>query len=283
MNFTQRNATVHIPDQTGWPQALERTTHMGVGAHQDDLEFMALHGIVACYNQPDNWFCGVTCTNGAGSARTGAYADFTDEAMQDVRRKEQNRAADIGQYGAMIQLNYPSSVVKDPADTQLVDELLALFEHARPDVVYTHNPADKHDTHIGVMMAVLQALRKLPPNQCPGRVLGCEVWRDLDWLPDEAKVVLDVSGHGKLAESLNQCFASQIAGGKRYDLAVAGRRRANATFLSSHQTDVMEEAWFALDLTPLIQAAAFDPVAYTLSFIDQFRSDVKQHLQHRLG
>jgi len=29
-------------------------------------------------------------------------------------------------------------------------------------------------------------------------------------------------------------FESQIAGGKRYDLALMGRRRANATYFESH-------------------------------------------------
>jgi LmbE family N-acetylglucosaminyl deacetylase len=53
-------------------EALARITHLGIGAHQDDLEFMAFHGILACFRmRDDRWFGGVTCTNGAGSSRTG--------------------------------------------------------------------------------------------------------------------------------------------------------------------------------------------------------------------
>ena len=37
----------------------------------------------------------------------------------------------------------------------------------------------------------LAALRRLPADQRPKRVLGCEVWRDLDWLVDADKQVLD--------------------------------------------------------------------------------------------
>ncbi|MEI9866262.1 MAG: hypothetical protein WDN00_17245 [Limisphaerales bacterium] len=62
-------------------------------------------------------------------------------------------------------------------------------------------------------------------------MIGCEVWRNLDWLGDNEKFLMDVSGHDKLAARLNGVFASQIAGGKRYDLATLGRRSANARSL----------------------------------------------------
>ena len=48
---------------------LPLTTHLGVGAHQDDLEFMALHGILECYQRPDRWFSGIMVTDGRGSSR----------------------------------------------------------------------------------------------------------------------------------------------------------------------------------------------------------------------
>jgi len=56
-----------------------------------------------------------------------------------------------------------------------------------------------------------------------------------------------------LAEKLHACFASQIAGGKDYGKAVIGRRRANATFYDSHSVDTLDQLWFAMDLTPLIE------------------------------
>ena len=135
--------------------ALKRITHLGIGAHQDDLEFMAFHGILECYASKTNWFGGVTCTNGSGSARTGKYKKFSDEQMMAVRRREQNRAAKIGCYGVMLQLDYPSSAVKSPTGTALKDDLKQILGATRPEIVYTHNPADKHDTHIGVVMAAI--------------------------------------------------------------------------------------------------------------------------------
>jgi LmbE family N-acetylglucosaminyl deacetylase len=276
-------AVTFIPDGTETGEALSRTTHLGIGAHQDDLEIMAYHGILACFDSPDHWFSGVTCTNGSGSARIGPYADYTDEAMMAVRREEQRQAAILGRYGAMIQLDHPSSVVKDPANPALQDDLVQILRATKPDVVYTHNPADKHATHIGIVIPTLLALRQLPVEVRPSQVYGCEVWRDLDWLPDEDKVALDVSGRENIANVLVGLFDSQIAGGKRYDLATIGRRHANATYFGSHAVDKVSQITFAMDMTPLIQDDSLDVVAYVLGFIDKFREDVRANLSRQLG
>jgi LmbE family N-acetylglucosaminyl deacetylase len=282
MQLRNPSADVFIPDGKAPAEALARITHMGVGAHQDDLEFMAFHGIQACYHSEAEWFGGVTCTNGSGSSRTGAYAKFTDEQMMAVRRQEQRQAAIVGRYAAMVQLDYPSKIVKDPADPRLKDDLKDILSAARPRAVYTHNPADKHDTHVAVVVPVIQAIRELPREQRPQAVYGCEVWRDLDWLPDAEKVVHDVCGHENLAAALNGLFDSQIAGGKRYDLAVIGRRRANATFFESHGVDQSDALAFAMDLTPLIQDDTLDLVDYVTGFIDRFKADVTAKLRKRL-
>lgn len=283
MKLTKPTASLFIPDAKPEAEALARTTHLGVGAHQDDLEFMALHGILQGFQQEDKWFGGVTCTNGGGSARAGDYADYTDQQMMDVRRHEQNTAAVIGQYSFMAQLDLPSSEIKGADAKAVIEDLKAILTAAKPDVVYTHNPADKHDTHIGVVISVLQAIRALPAEQRPDQVLGCEVWRDLDWMKDDEKVALDVSAHENLAAALNGVFDSQIAGGKRYDNAVMGRRRANATFFESHATDETEQIWFAMDLTPLAKDDTLDIVEFVEGFIDRFQADVRAKLSKRLG
>ena len=283
MNLHQPNARIFIPDAAEEKEALARITHLGVGAHQDDLEFMAFHGILACYHSATEWFGGVTCTNGSGSSRTGDYEKFTDQRMMGVRLEEQEQAAMVGRYGAMIQLDYPSKIAKDPRNPQLKEDLLAILNATQPRVVYTHNPADKHDTHIAVTVALLQAIREMPKAQRPQAVHGCEVWRNLDWMIDAEKVVHDVSGHENLAAALNGIFDSQIAGGKRYDLAVMGRRRANATFFEIHGVDESDSLAFAMDLTPLVQDDSLDVVDYVTGFIDRFRADVVSKLSHRLG
>ncbi len=283
MTLHNPTADVFIPDGLPPADALARVTHLGIGAHQDDLEFMAFHGIAACYESAAEWFGGVTCTNGAGSARQGKFADFTDAQMMAVRREEQRAAATLGRYAAMLQLDYPSSVVQDPADPRLVADLTAILAATQPRLVYTHNPADKHSTHIAVVVAVIQAIRALPRAQRPQAVHGCEVWRDLDWLPDAEKTIHDVSGHDALAAEINGLFHSQIAGGKRYDLAVLGRRHANATFLASHTVDRGDALAFALDLTPLAHDDSLDIVSYVTGFIDRFKAEVATGLRQRLG
>jgi LmbE family N-acetylglucosaminyl deacetylase len=279
MTFQKDTADLFIPDGTGLPDALARTTHLGIGAHQDDLEFMAYQGILECFRNQKKWFSGVVCTNGAGSSRTGPYADCSDGELCRIRRQEQRLAAQIGQYGFMAQLDFSSAEIRK-SHAGLVADLTAILTAAQPEIVYTHNPADKHDTHIQVLGATLKAIRALPAARRPRALYGCEVWRGLDWVNDEEKVVFDVGGKPHFAAALNGVFDSQIGGGKRYDLATEGRRRANATYANPRQSDQSAEATLALDLTPLILNDNLDLVEFTLGYIDRFRADVETRLRH---
>ena len=275
----QPTTSTLVPDGAPLDEALGRITHVGIGAHQDDLEIMAYHGIARCFGDEACWFGGVTCTDGAGSPRAGAFAEFSDEQMKEVRRAEQEEAARLGAYGVMAQLGYPSAVLADPLETALEDDLVDWLGRMSPQVVYTHSLADKHETHVAVAMAALRAMRRLPAAARPHTVYGCEVWRDLDWMSEDDVVVLDVSAHPGLAERLITVFASQVAGGKRYDLATFGRRLANATFRAPEAVDRIERAWLAMDLTPLIAEDAPDAEAYVGSLLTRFASDVSDRLR----
>jgi LmbE family N-acetylglucosaminyl deacetylase len=275
-------ARLMIPDGLAAPAALRRTTHLGIGAHQDDLEFMAFHGILACYDQKDRWFGGVTITDGRGSSRAGKFQDWTDDQIAAERIREQDTAAVIGQYAFMAQLGHPSKSVRDARETVVRDDLFRILEATRPEVVYLHTLADKHDTHVGCALRCLEALRRLPKTDRPQKVYGCEVWRDLDWLVDSEKTPMPVSARPELARALNEVFATQIAGGKRYDLAVIGRRTANATFSQAHATDQESAMQWAMDLTPLVQDDSLDPIAYVTGFIDRLKADVTDRLRQSL-
>lgn len=279
MQFHLPTAQIYIPDNTPEAQALARTTHLAIAAHQDDIEIMAIDGILEAFGQPDKWFTGVVVTNGAGSPRTGIYGNYTDEEMRQIRVIEQKKAAFVGDYSAQILLDYPSSVVKDPNSQDPVDDIVAILRATRPQIVYTHNPADKHDTHIGVIHKTIKALRSLAPEERPQKVYGCEVWRDLDWMLDEDKVAFDVSRYENMQMALVAVFDSQISGGKRYDLATMGRRRANATYYASHATDQADLMAFAMDLTPLIEDDQMDVASYVLDYIHRFEQDVRGRLQ----
>ncbi len=278
MKFKLETAELFIPDGVPEQDALARTTHMAFGAHQDDLEIMAIDGILQCFQQDDKWFTGVVVTNGRGAPRSGLYGDYTDDQMWVVRNKEQKKAAVVGEFAAQVLLDFPSSAVKDGANTDPIDDIYQLLQAAQPQVVYTHNLADKHDTHIGVTLKVIEAIRRLPENERPQHLYGCEVWRDLDWLVDDDKVAFDCSMLENVQMALVALFDSQVTGGKRYDLATMGRRRAHATYHASHDTDITTGTAFAMDLTPLIKDPTLDIQAYVFRFIDTFAEDVRVRL-----
>ena len=155
----------------------------------------------------------------------------------------------------------------------------SLIKAGKPDVVYTHNLADKHQSHVAVALKTIQALRKIPKDFLPKKIYGCEVWRSLDWLIDKDKIMLDVSLNPNLANSLLGVFNSQISGGKRYDNATKGRRIANATFAESHKTDEATEVILAFDLTPLINDINLNISDYILNSINNFKEDILANIK----
>ncbi|RPJ85479.1 MAG: PIG-L family deacetylase, partial [Acidobacteria bacterium] len=74
MNLHMPNAEIFVPGDEPAADALARTTHLCLAAHQDDIEIMAFHGISECFGRTDRHFTGVTVTDGAGSPRDGIYA-----------------------------------------------------------------------------------------------------------------------------------------------------------------------------------------------------------------
>jgi len=278
MELHNAGAEVYVPDGSAVDVALSRTTHLAVSAHQDDIEIMAYHGILECFGRSNKGFTGVTVTNGSGSPRDGLYGSYTDEEMQVVRRKEQRKAAFIGEYAAHVFLDYSSSAVKDPANAHVVEDLKSILAASRPQVIYAHNLADKHDTHVATALRLIRALRELPGDSRPQRLYGCEVWRNLDWLNDDDKVVFNVGAHENLAAALVGVFDSQVCGGKRYDLATMGRRRANATYLASHGVDESTALIFGADLTPLLEDDQLDPGEYIQGFISRFAQEVSDRI-----
>ncbi len=283
MQLKNPDADVYVPDGSTVSEALGRTTHLAVGAHQDDIEFMALHGILECFSQKDRWFSGLTVTDGGGSPRAGAYEKTSDEEMRKIRVLEQRKAALVGGYACQIQLGFQSDVVKDPKSDDVVVYLQAIFDGARPEVLYLHNPADKHDTHVACCLRSIEALRNLPEAARPPKVYGCEVWRGLDWMLDDDKQILKLDDRANIAEAVCGVFDSQISGGKRYDRAVQGRHLANATFFESHEVDKHPQLSFAMDLTPLVMDPALGIADFTLSLMRRTEDDVADRIKRMTG
>ena len=274
MKNLKPTANLFIPDGKTEDEALDRVTHLGVGAHPDDLELLAGHAILECYQKTDRSFAGVICADGADGPRTGPYANSADAEIKEIRRQEQQQAAKLGEYGVLIQLDYPSRDIKDSKNPALEQDLLSIMEACRPQAVYSHNLADKHDTHVAVTTALIRAIRWMNKAERPQKLYGCEVWRGLDWLDDKEKVRFDLSGADPLLPSLLREFKSQIGGGKRYDAATMGRLRANATFQDPQAVDQAKLLLLAMDLTPLISDNTMDMADFVQAQIERFQTDV---------
>ncbi len=268
LEFTKPNAKVEAFGE------FASTTDLCIAAHHDDIEIMAFGPVSACFDDPMRNFTGVVVSDGAGSPRSGPYADYTDEQMKNVRAAEQLNAARLGGYAAQVLLAFTSAEIKDKTNAAVVDDIEKLLLAASPKTVYTHNLADKHDTHVAVALRVIEALRRIPPEKRCEKLYGMEVWRGLDWLSDEDKALFNTSAHPNLAAALLGVFDSQITGGKRYDSAALGRRLANATFFESHATDEAESLSFALDLTALIDDPQLSPLEFATGHIERFKNDV---------
>ena len=276
MKLHNKHASLFFPTKSGGK--LSDTTHLCIAAHQDDIEIMAAGAIIECYGAKDRNFTGVVVTDGAGSPRTGIYADCSDDDMKKIRANEQEKAAIIGDYNAQFQLYYPSSDVKDNNNPNVVDELAEIVLATTPEVLLMHNFADKHDTHCAVAARTLQSLRKIPLDKRPKAVYSMEVWRSLDWVCDEDKKLFDTSADECLQAALVGVFHSQIAGGKRYDLAAMGRKRANATYFASHATDDYISAEYGIDITELVNNERLSPADFINRYIDKFKDDVNKRI-----
>ena len=227
LKLSRPAAEVFIPDGTSWEAACTRVTHLVVAAHADDVEIMAWHALL--------------------HAERLAAVIVTDGRDSPTRLLEQKQAASLGHYAAVIWLDHASPDVKQPAYPALASDLNAVLSAVRARWVYTHNLADRHDTHVAVALHTVRALRANPSSV--ERVLGCEVWRALDWLQPQDKVTLDVSHLEGRVMPLIGAFDSQIAA-KRYDM----------------------------DLTPLVRDPTLDIARWTLQFVERFAKDVEARL-----
>jgi LmbE family N-acetylglucosaminyl deacetylase len=279
MAFRNSGSEIYAPRYASAEEAFARVTHLAVGAHADDVEIFAAQPILECYDGAQPTFAAVIVSDGRGSVRTGCYADVSDDDLRELRKQEQKAAADLGRYAATIFLDYTSEQVRAPGAPEVVGDLELIFKKAQPEAVYTHSPCDRHDTHVATFLRTLAALRNLPAAGRPQQLIACEVWGGLDWLPEAHKVLMETSEHHELQRRLLEAFQSQLAGGKRYDLAAMGRRRANATFHQSHDEDRVEGAILGWDLSQLLADEEQDPETIVAEMIDEFRAQVLSRLK----
>ena len=256
-----------------------KVKYLCICAHQDDNEIMAVDGILKGYYSRKYSFALVVTADGGGSARTGEFKDYTDEMMKKVRIEEQKEASEIGRYHSLYLLNYTSKEIKQKDNEQIVQEYIKIIKELKPEVIYTHSVLDKHPTHIGVVLKVIEAVRRLPKKEQPKLFYGCEVWRGLDWINDERKVGFDVSRNERLQKKILDVFRSQIAGGKAYTKASIGRRYANATYYRSHSVDTYKMISYGIDLKPLLDNPNQSVRDFALSFVEDLKEEIGALIQ----
>ncbi len=280
ISLLHRGSEIYFPNGHFENKQLSRTTHLGIGAHPDDLEILAIHGILDAFDDPSHFFSGITVSNGKGAPRSGGYAEMSDDKYCKLRYQEQKKAADIGKYNAQVFLNYESREIKSTMSFDLIRDLNAVITTTAPSIIYTHNPADRHDTHVAVCLHVIQAIRELESLPEDIKLYGCEVWRGLDWLPEDHKITFDVSDHPDLQRELLSVNKSQMVENKDYARAVEGRRIANATFNDPYSAKHAQRIQFAMDLTPLIYHPEMMIDIFVGNSIKTFEKDVRDRLNH---
>ncbi len=271
------------PQGLDLPKALSRSQVIAVGAHPDDLEFMCLSAIErARQGTEEEGFFGLIVSNGLGSPRGDGLQDYSDEQFTELRRQEQREAAKLSGFCGVLQLNYPSSKVKDSSDDQLRTELKLIWMASPVRSVFTHSPFDRHATHRATCMHVLSTLKTLPKTRRPRLVIGCEVWRSLDWVPEKYKRFLPVKSTEPQMRSLFSIYQSQISGAKNYVDAVIGRKRCNATFREAHSRDAYEFCEVGIDLTSIVSGKT-SLQGYAEKVLSDFRTEIRREIKADTG
>lgn len=267
MEFINIGAELFIPDGVPENLALPRTTSMAISAHEDDIEMMAVHGILECFHKDTEWFSGVVLTDGAGSLLGGEYTDRN--SIVETRKREQKKAAYVCEYGSQFMLNYSSEEIKDKTKVVATEEIKRILLLTRPRIIYTHNLFDKHDTHLATAIRVISALRQIKEEYRPQNIWGCEMWGSLEWIDD--KKIFDISRHYNIARAAIGVFDSQMAGGKEYQEAIGARHKANATFGVKEKKDSCNFASYAMDMTELVYED--DLAKAAAKIIDKYKED----------
>jgi len=273
MKFKNTGSNLYIPTKEDQTAELSNTKYLGIAAHQDDLEIIGFPGILDAHKSKNTLFGGVVCTNGVPKSSK------TPEQIRKIRSEEQKRAADIGKYGFVLQLDYSSSEIIDKHNKNIESDIIKIVQETKPEIIYTHNPFDKHKTHTAVCRTVINSLRSLKENYKPDKLYACEVWRNLDWLDTKDRVEFDVNNSAEFATKLIEVFDSQIRNEKNYKRAVIARRTANATFSDAYSKDKTDQLIIGLDLTPLITDNTLNIKDYLLEIVDRFRNDIRENLK----
>jgi hypothetical protein len=259
IQFISKKVDIYIPIEesnllaVSDKEALVRTTHLCIGACQEDIEIIAYHGIAECYNKPNKWFTEVVVTDEIGSSQNGIYADFTEEQIKQIRCQGRIKTAESSKYNMSIQLGYSGDFIKCNSYSSVTMDLLTIFSECSPDIIYLHQSIDKNDTRVAVFTHCINALRQLPADKKPKMVIGSEIWENFYYIDNNL---------------IRECNLNNRAE-KNY---------VNAIYNASHSIDGCQKITLTMNLVPLINDPSLSILDDTMNFIDQFKNDVKTRL-----
>jgi LmbE family N-acetylglucosaminyl deacetylase len=237
-------------------EAKSRVRVLAVGAHPDDLEFMCLEPIARCRTKKN--FGGLIVTSGSGSLRAPEHANLSASEFAEIRWEEQKKAARLGDYAFVDSLNVESGTLREVSGlARLADTLENYLADLNLESLYMHQPFDRHASHVRVCFALLEALRRLPKSKRPKQILGCEVWRNLDWSPKSSKQLRPLTRADlELQVLLAEVFVSQAnpKTAKNYVEALVGRKTANAVFQEGLTQDSGVAVEVFVDLAPWVDS-----------------------------
>lgn len=240
---------------------------LAICAHPDDAEIFAINAIAK------GDFALVVMSDGAGCAKGSGYEKMTEEELKELRKAEQQEAAEVGGYKRLYMLGLTSEKVREGGEK--VEAMLSeIIDETMPDEVYIHNPFDSHPTHLGAFWRAFYALKKA--NHKVKKLYACEVWRGLDWFIGDEKVALDTSDTDEISDALMDKFASQNAT-KNYNLGAKGRRYANATFTGIREANKMKSFNWALDMTEYLGYDDNRLIAFIEDSLEEFKQTVLEN------
>jgi len=230
------------------------TNLLAIASHHDDIEIMAMDGILKAYGSKKYAFYGCVVGDGSTCNKSGKYAELNDKDMMEVRNQEQIRASEIGEYSKLYLLKHTPNEIVDAENKSIIKDIKKIIEEVKPDVIYTHNVFDKNPSHRALTLKVIDAIMDMPEELRPRLLYGCEVFRGLDWLPDRYKVTFDLSENKELQNRLIGVYDSRAEGFKDYTKAVMGRKLSNATLEYNAASETEDKLiWYGINLTSVIQ------------------------------
>jgi LmbE family N-acetylglucosaminyl deacetylase len=264
-----------IPDKVSLKEAHKRSKYLAIVAHADDIEIIAPKSAI----ERSGGFFGIVVADNKGGPLRPECKKLSRDKIQEIREKEQQKAARLGKYSGVTFLRIASRDIRNPLKREEVANLIfTQIKNMALKNVYTHSIFDNHPTHRAVSQCVISALRKLPLAKRPKAVYGMEVWGSLEWLPEKYRVAFDVSSSINLIKELLAVYKSQSYEGHRYDRAVIGRLKANAIFSKTHVFSKSTALIYGMDLSRLISDRRLTAKKYLEIIIRDFLKEKRSNL-----